>query len=102
MSQLTPDDRKDLRGHILRYIKALSPREVAETTLRRNLYKIGIALPDDELVNEIKYLRNRGFITSRSISDPADRALLHWFHELTPDGYELVNGETEDAHVRVL
>ena len=96
MPEMTIEVRKALRGYILRALCGASPNFLPETTLKLSLHTLQALPPADELVREINYLRDRGFLESKDVGRPGKEIFLH---RLTPEGYELVTGEDDDDHI---
>ncbi len=98
MPTLTLELRKALRGYILRALFTASPGWIPESTLKLSLHTLQVLPPDEELLREINYLRDCGYLESRDIGKPGDSRFLH---RITPEGHELVTGETVNEHVWV-
>ncbi len=96
MPEITIEVRKALRGYVLRALCAASPNHLPESTLKLSLHTLQALPPADELVREINYLRDRGFLETKTVGRPGNEQFLH---RITPDGYELVTGEDDDEHI---
>lgn len=96
MPEMTIEVRKALRGYILRALCGASPNFLSENTLKLSLHTLQALPPADELVREINYLRDRGFLESKNVGRLGKEIFLH---RLTPEGYELVTGEDDDDHI---
>ncbi|MDP8224341.1 MAG: hypothetical protein P9L99_13335 [Candidatus Lernaella stagnicola] len=102
LNMLTPDDRRTLRGYILRALFNVDPRWLPESSLKRFLHTVQCLPPDDELVREINFLREKRYLESKPIAGagPAGREVFQ--HNITTWGYKLVTGETTDPDVWVM
>lgn len=94
----TPEDRRELRGYILRGLAAIAPRGQTERGIMLYLHTMQ-AMPTPEVfLQEIAYLRGRKLIRSEEHEDPMTREKF-FRHFITPGGQEIANGEETDEHI---
>ena len=99
---LAPEDRQSLRGYILRALYVADPNFAPESTIRKYLHTLQFLPPVEELVREINFLRDKGYLTSRQIPGTGPLGAELFEHKITAAGFQLVTGEISDPSVSVL
>ncbi len=95
---VTPEDRRALRGYILRGLTAVAPKGQTERGLMRYLHTLQAMPVEEVFLQEIAYLRDRGLIKSEERQDPLTRERF-FLHTVTAGGMEISNGEVDDEHI---
>lgn len=96
--KLSIDDRQDLRGQIVLALETKYPGNCPESTIKRTLFRLQSMPPDEELVKELAWLRDRGYLATDSLTQGGRTIFVH---RLTGQGHELAIGEIRDDHVWV-